>query len=37
MTQKAPGKYFRKGLSLYDAIEMFPDNETAEAWFTELR
>jgi transposase-like protein len=37
MTQKAPGKYFRKGLSLYDAIEMFPDNETAEVWFTELR
>ena len=37
MTQKAPGKYFRKGLSLYDAIEMFPDNETAERWFVELR
>ena len=37
MLQKAPGKYFRKGLSLYDAIEMFPDNQTAEQWFTELR
>jgi len=37
MTHQAPGKFFRKGLSLYDAIEMFPDNETAEAWFTELR
>ena len=37
MTQKAPGKYFRKGLSLYDAIQMFPDNETAEQWLIEQR
>ena len=37
MTQKAPGKAFRKGLSLHDAIKMFPDNETAEKWFAEIR
>ena len=37
MSQKAPGKYFRKGLSLYDAMQMFPDNETAEKWFVEMR
>ena len=36
-TQKAPGKFFRKGLSLDDAFKMFPDNETAEKWFVELR
>ena len=37
MSQKAPGKHFRKGLSLYDAIQMFPGNKTAEKWFIEMR
>ena len=37
MSHKAPGKYFRKGLSLYDALQMFPDNATAEKWFVEMR
>ena len=37
MTQKAPDKAFRKGLTLHDAIKMFPDNETAQKWFEGLR
>ena len=35
--KKAPGKAFRKGLSLVELFEMFPDNATAEKWFTENR
>lgn len=35
MAQNAPGKHFRTGLSLLDITRMFPDNETAEAWFAE--
>ena len=37
MAHKAPGKSFRKGLSLVDITRMFPDNETAERWFIETR
>ena len=37
MAQKAPGKHFRNGISLGDIFKMFPDNETAEAWFVEQR
>ena len=33
MSQHAPGKHFRKGLSLMDLFEKFPDNDTAENWF----
>lgn len=33
MTATAPGKSFRKGLSLIDLFEMFPDDITAEKWF----
>ena len=33
MSQNAPGKHFRKGISLIELFEMFPDNETAEKWF----
>ena len=33
MTQKSLGKAFRKGLSLMEIIEMFPDEETAVTWF----
>ena len=30
---KAPGKAFRKGITLKQIMRMFPDNESAEAWF----
>ena len=34
---KAPGKNFRKGISLIEIVEMFPDDLTAETWFEEQR
>ena len=34
---KAPGKAFRKGITLPDLFRMFPDDATAEAWFAEQR
>ena len=37
MTKKAPGKAHRKGVSLKKIMAMFPDNETAEAWFVAKR
>ncbi len=33
----APGKHFRKGISLRKLFQMFPDNATAEAWFVAQR
>ena len=33
MAQNAPGKHYRKGISLMKLFEMFPDDETAEQWF----
>ena len=30
--KKAPGKAYRKGISLIELFERFPDNETAEKW-----
>lgn len=33
----APGRYYRKGLSFVDAVRMFPDDATAEAWFVKTR
>ena len=36
-TYKGPGKWFRKGISMIEVINMFPDDETAECWFSELR
>ena len=36
-TSKGPGRAERKGLSLIDLLEMFPDDATAERWFTEGR
>ena len=35
--QKAPGKWFRKGISFVEAVQMFPDDATAERWFATLR
>ena len=37
MRKKAPGKAFRKGISLKQIMRMFPDNETAERWFIQQR
>ena len=37
MTHKAPGKSFRKGMSLIEIVAMFPDDAAAEHWFTETR
>ena len=32
----APGKSFRKGLSIIEIIDMFPDEETARKWFESI-
>lgn len=37
MSQAAPGKAYRQGISLLQITRMFPDDETAERWFIETR
>lgn len=37
MAHKAPGKHWRKGITLMQLAQMFPDNETAEEWFISAR
>ena len=37
MTHSGPGKHYRKGISIIEAVDMFPDDETAEAWFAGVR
>ena len=37
MAHKAPGKAFRQGLSIKALFRIFPDDETAEQWFTDVR
>ncbi|MYE07108.1 MAG: IS1595 family transposase [Chloroflexi bacterium] len=37
MARKAPGKHYRKGLSLIELTRMFPDDETAKAWIEKVR
>ena len=37
MAQSAPGKHFRKGITLMELFKMFPDDETAEEWFVDNR
>ena len=37
MAKKAPGKYWRRGMSLVEIVRMFPDDETSEAWFADVR
>ena len=37
MAQSAPGKHWRKGISLVEVMRMFPDDSAAEAWFAERR
>ena len=33
MSQQAPGKHFRKGITMMELFRKFPDNPTAEKWF----
>ena len=37
MSQSAPGKYHRQGMSLPALFRKFPNNETAERWFVKTR
>ena len=37
MAKSAPGKHYRKGLSLVQAVERFSDAEFTEQWFIEQR
>ena len=37
MAQNAPGKHYRKGITLAKLFQMFPDDKTAEQWFVESR
>ena len=37
MAQSGPGKHYRKGITLVDAINKFSDDAKAEAWFIEHR
>ena len=37
MTQRAPGRSHRQGLTVIELFKMFPDNGAAEAWFEEQR
>ncbi|MDE0105633.1 MAG: transposase, partial [Bryobacterales bacterium] len=37
MAQKAPGKAYRKGISLREFLLRFPTDEVAEKWFIEQR
>ena len=37
MASNAPGKHYRKGISLIEAVEMFSDPDFTEAWFVEQR
>ena len=36
MTQKAPGKSYRKGITIIELAQMFPNEETARKWFEEI-
>ena len=37
MAQNAPGKHFRKGMSLVEVTRMFPDDDTAHEWIERIR
>ena len=37
MARKAPGKHYRKGITLFELFDMFPDEASAEEWFVKLR
>ena len=35
--QKAPGKSYRKGMTIKELIDMFPNDRSSEIWFTKER
>lgn len=37
INMNAPGKSYRTGMTLVELMAMFPDDETAEQWFAEIR
>ena len=37
MSQKAPGRSYRTGMTVMELLKMFPDDATAEAWFEKQR
>ena len=37
MARNAPGKHFRKGMSLVEVTRMFPDDDTAREWIERIR
>ena len=37
MARNAPGKHYRKALSIIELMDMFPDDAAAEAWFVKTR
>lgn len=37
MSMKIPGKHLRKGISIIELFQMFPDDEAAERWFGDSR
>ena len=37
MANNAPGKHYRKGISLREIFKKFPDSKTAEDWFIQQR
>jgi transposase-like protein len=37
MAKNAPGKHFRKGISVPQLMKMFPDDDTSETWFVSQR
>ena len=37
MAQRGPGKHFRKGISVVEIVQLFPDDAAAERWFAEVR
>ncbi len=37
MTKRAPGKAYRKGLTLLQIADMFVDEEMARSWIEERR
>ena len=37
MAKKAPGKHYRKSITLLELHEIFPNDETAEQWFVSVR